>query len=215
MPQIFPKWSNTAAKVLPAVLLVVICFIVFVFWYWCSPLNLDVGYRPEQPVPFSHKQHVSDLGVDCMYCHNMAEKSAFAGVPPTQTCMNCHEQQANKNSLKLSGVMESWNGGSPIKWKRIHKVGDYAYFDHSAHISAGVGCVSCHGQVDQMTVVRQEEPLSMAWCLNCHRDPAEHLRPVNEVTNMNYHQSESYKIMAKERAKTLNAPVESCSGCHR
>lgn len=218
MPQIFPKWSNTAAKVLPAVLLAAISFIVFVFWYWFSPLNLDVGYRPEQPVPFSHKLHASDLGIDCMLCHGMSEKTSFAGVPPTQTCMVCHEHQANKNSLKLSAVMKSWNGGEngmPIPWKRIHKVGDYGYFDHSAHISAGVGCVSCHGQVDQMEVVRQEKPLSMGWCLQCHRNPAEHLRPVDEVTNMNYHQSESYRIMAQERAKTLNPPVESCSGCHR
>lgn len=219
MPQIFPKWSNTAAKALPWALLVVLCFVIFVFWYWFSPLNLDVGYRPEQVIPFSHKQHVSDLGIDCMYCHNMSEKSAYAGVPPTQTCMNCHEHQANKNSLRLEGLMASWSGGGeqglPIPWTRIHKVGDYGYFDHSAHISAGVGCVSCHGRVDQMTVVRQEKSLSMGFCLQCHRDPAPHLRPVNEVTNMDYHQSESYRLMALERAKNLNAPVESCSGCHR
>lgn len=219
MPQIFPKWSNTAAKVLPIVLLAIGCLVVFVFWYWFSPLNLDVGYRPAQPIPFSHKLHASDLKIDCMYCHHMAEKSPHAGVPPTQTCMNCHEHQANKNSLRLAGLMNSWNGGgeegTPIAWKRVHKVGDYAYFDHSAHISAGVGCISCHGNVDQMQVVRQEKPLSMGWCLQCHRDPAPHLRPVTEVTNMEYHQSESYKQMAQERAKTLNAPVESCSGCHR
>lgn len=219
MPQIFPKWINTAAKVLPIVLVVLGGFVVFVFWYWFSPLHLDVGYRPEQPIPFSHKLHASDLKIDCMYCHNMAEKSPHAGVPPTQTCMNCHEHQANKTSLQLSGLVLSWSEGSekgaPIPWKRVHKVGDYAYFDHSAHISAGVGCVSCHGQVDQMQVVRQEKALSMSWCLDCHRNPAPHLRPVQEVTNMNYHQSESYKRMAQERAKTLNAPVESCSGCHR
>lgn len=217
MPQIFPKWSNTVAKALPAVILAGLAFTTFVIWYWFSPLNLDVGYQPTQPIEFSHKLHVSDLGVDCMYCHNMADKSAFAGVPSTQTCMNCHEHQANKNSLKLAGLMKSWNSNEkqPIPWKRVHKEADYVYFDHSVHISAGVACVSCHGNVDQMMVVRQEEPLSMSWCLKCHRNPAEHLRPVSEVTNMNYHQTESYRIMAQERAKNLNPPVESCSGCHR
>jgi len=219
MPQIFPKWSNTAAKVLPIVLLGIGGFVVFVFWYWFSPLNLDVGFEPKQPVPFSHKTHASDLDIDCLYCHNMADKSPYAGVPPTQTCMNCHAQQANKDSLKLAVLMRSWDGGgidgTPIPWQRVHKIPDYAYFDHSAHVSAGVGCKSCHGNVNQMEVVRQVEPLSMSWCLNCHRNPAPHLRPVQEVTDMNYHQSESYKRMAEERAKMLDAPVESCSGCHR
>lgn len=217
MAQIFPKWSNTAAKVLPFVLLGVGAFVVFVFWYWFSPLNLEVGYQPKQPISFSHKLHSSDLNIDCMYCHHMAEKSPHAGVPSSQTCMNCHEQQANKSALSLAPLMDSIQGKEemPIAWKRVHKVGDYAYFDHSAHISAGVGCVSCHGNVDQMQVVKQEKSLSMGWCLECHRNPAEHLRPKSEVTNMAYHQSESYKKMAQERAKTLNAPVESCSGCHQ
>ncbi|MCA9507630.1 MAG: cytochrome c3 family protein [Myxococcales bacterium] len=219
MPQIFPKWSNTVAKLLPVVLVIGVGFSVFVFWYWFSPLNLEVGYEPHQPIPFSHKLHVSDLGIDCMYCHTQAEKSAYAGVPSTQTCMNCHEHQANKNSLPLSGLMRSWQSGgingTPIEWKRVHKIGGYAYFDHSAHISAGVGCISCHGNIDHMQIVRQEKPLSMGWCLECHRNPAPNLRPVNEVTNMNYHQSENYKKMAQEREKMLNAPVESCSGCHR
>jgi hypothetical protein len=219
MPQIFPKWSNTAAKALPVILGVIGVLLVFIFWYWCSPLNLNVGYQPTQPIPFSHKLHASDLRIDCMYCHHMSEKSAFAGVPSTQTCMNCHEHQANKTSLQLAGLMRSWEQGGkegqPIPWNRVHKVGDYAYFDHSAHISAGVGCASCHGQVNEMQVVRQEKPLSMGWCLECHRSPAKYLRPVSEVTNMDYHQSESYKAMAQEKAKTLNAPVESCSGCHR
>jgi hypothetical protein len=219
MPQIFPKWSNTVAKAIPVVLLLVLAFIVFVFWYWCSPLNLEVGYQPIQPIAFSHKLHASDLNIDCLYCHSQAEKSAFAGVPSTETCMNCHQHQASKDSIKLSRLMQSWEGGGPhglpIPWKRVHKVGDYAYFDHSAHISAGVGCVSCHGQVDHMEVVRQAKALSMGWCLECHRDPAPHLRPVAEVSNMNFHQSESYKRLAQEKAKTLNPPVESCSGCHR
>lgn len=215
MPQIFPKWSNTAVKVLPVVILVKLVAVVFIFWYWFSPLSLEVGYKPKQPVPFSHKLHVSDLGVDCLYCHHDAEKSAFAGVPSTQTCMNCHEHQANKNSLNFSGVMTSWLNNTPIPWKRVHKVGDYAYFDHSAHLNAGIGCVSCHGRIDHMTEVRQVEALSMGWCLDCHRNPAPHLRPTDQITNMDFHQSESYKQMALEKAKNLHPPVESCSGCHR
>jgi len=219
MPQIFPKWSNTAVKILPIVILGIGAFVVFVFWYWFSPLNLDVGYRPQQPIPFSHKLHTSDLQIDCMYCHGFSESTPYAGVPSTGTCMNCHEHQANKNSLKLAELMRSWNGGgadgTAIPWVRVHKIPDYAYFDHSAHVSAGVGCVSCHGQVNEMEVVRQVEPLSMEWCLSCHRDPARKLRPVNEVTNMDYHQSDAYKRMAEERARSLNAPTVSCSGCHR
>lgn len=219
MPQIFPKWSNTLSKAFPFILLGKVAFIIFVFWYWFSPLNLEVGYRPSQPIPFSHKLHASDLKIDCMYCHNLAEKTHVAGVPPTQTCMNCHEHQAKKNTLRLAGLNKSWQGGvgdgTPIPWKRIHKSPDYVYFDHSAHVNAGVGCVSCHGQIDHMEVVQQSKSLSMGFCLDCHRNPAPHLRPVNEVTNMDYHQSENYKILAEKKAKMLNPPVESCSGCHR
>jgi hypothetical protein len=215
MPQIFPKWSNTAAKLVPILIGIKLILVVFVFWYWFSPLSLEVGYRPVQPVPFSHKLHVSDLGVDCLYCHSNAEKGPFGSVPSTQTCMNCHEHQANKDSLKFSGVIQSWHNNTPIPWIRVHKVGDYAYFDHSAHVKIGVGCVSCHGRVDQMMVVKQNEALSMGWCLDCHRNPAPHLRPVDQVTNMEFQQSEIYRQMAIEKAKSLNPPVESCSGCHR
>jgi hypothetical protein len=219
MPQIFPKWSNTLTNWLPIIVLVSVVSTVFIIWYWFSPENTDVGYEPLQPIAFSHKQHASDLGIDCLYCHRQAEISPYAGVPSTQTCMNCHEHQANKDSYKLEGLMESWNGGGahglPIPWIRVHKIGDYAYFDHSAHIKSGVGCISCHGHVEQMQIVRQVEPLSMGWCLDCHRNPAPHLRPVNEVTNMNYEANETQRKMAEEKAKTLNPPVESCSGCHR
>lgn len=219
MPQIFPKWSNSFTKWLPIIFIATVSSVVFVVWYWFSPENTDVGYQPIQPLPFSHKLHASDLGIDCMYCHSQAEKSAFAGVPSTQTCMNCHEHQANKDSFNLAPLKTSWDGGGanglPIPWTRVHKIGDYAYFDHSAHIKSGVGCISCHGHIDQMQVVRQVKPLSMSWCLDCHRNPAPHLRPPSEVTNMNFEFTEATRIMSEERAKTLNPPVESCSGCHR
>lgn len=215
MPQIFPKWSNTLAKLLPLILLAKAVFLVFAVWYWFSPRHLDVGYQPEQPIPFSHKIHVDNLGMDCLYCHQQAEKSIHAGVPSTETCLNCHANLANKVSVNLRGVFDSEANNIPIAWKKIHKVPDFAYFPHNAHIEAGVGCMECHGQVNHMQIVRQVEPLSMGWCLDCHRNPAPHLRPKHEVTNMNYHQSEAYKIMAQERAKQLNPPIESCSGCHR
>lgn len=219
MAQIFPKWINTAVKALPFVLVGVGAVAVFVVWYWFSPLHLEVGYRPHQPIEFSHNLHTSVLDIDCKYCHYYVENTRYAGVPSTQTCLTCHEHMANKSSLKTAGIRRSWDGaggeGTPIAWRRVHKVGDYAYFDHSAHVSVGIGCVSCHGQVNHMEVVRQEKPLSMSWCLDCHMNPAPHIRPVSEVTNMNYHQSESYRKMAEEKTKSLDPSVTNCSGCHR
>ncbi len=214
MAQIFPKWTNQIPIVLLVVVLGGITFITFVFWYWFSPWNLDVGFQPVQPVPYSHKLHAGDLGMDCRYCHTGVEFSAVAGVPPTERCMNCHTN-VRPNSLKLEGVMKSWQTGLPIPWQRIHKIPDYAYFDHSAHINVGVGCVSCHGRVDQMEQVRQVKPLSMSFCLECHRNPAPHLRPLDKVTDMNFSPTDEWMKVAKIRATTLHPPVESCSGCHR
>lgn len=214
MAQMFPKWTNKLPAVLLCVILGGVSFVVFVFWYWFSPKNLEVGYQPIQPVHYSHKLHAGDLGIDCRYCHTGVEVSAVAGVPPTERCMNCHTQ-VKPNSLKLEPVMESWRTGMPIHWVRVHKVADYAYFDHSAHISVGVGCISCHGRVDQMERVRVVEPLSMGWCLDCHRNPAPHLRPLDQVTNMEYKPTEEWRQIAKLKAATLHPPVESCSGCHR
>jgi hypothetical protein len=215
MPQIFPKWSNTAAKWVPILLVVKGCLLVFVVWYWFSPKNLDVGYQPVQPIPFSHKQHADDLGINCQYCHYQVTKSTHAGVPGTEICLNCHLNLANKNLLSLSPLMRSAENNTPIPWVRIHETPDFAYFPHAPHIAAGVGCQTCHGNINEMKVVKQEKPLSMAWCLECHRNPAPNLRPPSEVTNMNYHQTDAYKAMAAERAKLLNPPILGCSGCHR
>lgn len=152
-------------------------------WYYGTNKHVEVGYAPEQPVDYSHKLHAGDLGVDCRYCHSTVESSAFAAVPPTETCMNCHAK-VRQGSPKLLGVQESWATDKPIAWVRVHNLPDYVYFDHSAHLAAGVGCVSCHGRVDQMPVVRQVEPLSMGWCLDCHRDPGPRLVDRGEVTKM-------------------------------
>lgn len=184
-------------------------------WYYFSPEYTDVGYRPVQPVPYSHKLHAGDLGVDCRYCHTSVETSAKANVPPTATCMNCHTMILPE-SEKLLPIRESFATGQPMEWVRIHNIPDYAYFNHSAHVNAGVGCISCHGNVAQMEVVEQQKPLSMGWCLDCHRNPDPNLRPVDQVTNMDWqppaNQAEFVAQWKKE--KNINPPVN-CSGCHR
>jgi hypothetical protein len=214
MAQIFPKWTNKVPRIALVSLVALVTGIVFVFWYWFSPWNLEVGYQPIQPVPYSHKLHAGDLGIDCRYCHTGVEKSAVAGVPPTQTCMNCHAT-VKKDSVKLQRVQDSYKTGLPIPWVRVHKVPDYAYFDHSAHISVGVGCISCHGRIDKMAEVKLTQPLSMGWCLDCHRNPAPNLRPLDKITDMEWVGDSNWKELAKAKSKTLHPPVESCSGCHR
>ena len=215
MAQIFPKWSNK----IPVYAVLLIVFgsigIIALIWYYASPEYTDVGYRPEQPVPYSHKMHAGDLGMDCRYCHSAVEQSARANVPPTQTCMNCHTLVLT-DSKKLLPVRESWTSGKPIKWVRVHKLADYVYFDHSAHLSAGIGCASCHGNVAQMEKVMQVKPLSMGWCLSCHRNPDEHLRPVSEITNMDWTAPDNQMEIAAKIKKEKNiAPPVDCSGCHR
>jgi hypothetical protein len=213
--QIFPKWTNH----LPVVFVVVVIFLLAggsgFIWYYGSPQYTDVGYRPNQPIDYSHKVHAGDLGIDCRYCHTTVEISASANVPSTQTCMNCHTL-VKPESEKLEPLMESWQTGKPLEWIRVHMLPDYAYFDHSAHISVGVGCVSCHGNVAEMEKVMQVETLSMSWCLDCHRNPDEHLRPVSEVTNMKWEAPENQLEFAARviKEKNISPPVD-CSGCHR
>lgn len=215
MAQIFPEWSNKIFPVLLVIILIGGMAVVGFFWYFGSPKYTDVGYRPEQPVPYSHKLHAGDLGIDCRYCHVGVEVSASATIPPTQTCMNCHTL-VKTDSKKLAAVMESWSTGVPIEWIRIHDLPDYAYFNHSAHVNVGIGCASCHGNVAQMEEVMQVEPLSMSWCLDCHREPDEHLRPVDQVTNMKWTAPENQMLLARQiiNEKKINPPVD-CSGCHR
>ena len=213
MAQIFPKWTNKVPRIALIALLGAFVGIVFIFWYWFSPWNLEVGYKPIQPVPYSHKKHVGELGMDCRYCHTGVEKGPVAGVPPTQTCMNCHSL-VKTNSVKLEAVRDSFKTDLPIPWIRIHKIPDYAYFDHSAHIAASIGCVSCHGRIAQMTEVPLEKPPSMGWCLACHRNPQPHLRPLDKITDMEWVPGEDWKPIAKAKAKNLHPPVENCSGCH-
>ncbi len=184
-------------------------------WYYGSPEFTDVGYRPIQPVPYSHRLHAGELGLDCRYCHASVEVSAVANVPPTQACMNCH-RLVKRDSEQLAPIRESDSTGRPMRWIRVHKLPDYAYFTHRAHVAAGIGCVTCHGRIDQMEVVTQTQPLSMGWCLDCHRNPAPHRRPVLEVTNMKWTAPKDARALAARLASEhpVQPPLD-CSGCHR
>lgn len=211
--QIFPRQLNLLPLALGAAALVGGTVLVLAVWIYAAPHNLQVGYAPEQPVPYSHRLHVQELGLDCRYCHANVERAGEAMVPPTKTCMGCHSQ-IRTDSAMLQPVRDSWETGKAIEWVRVHQVPDHAFFDHSVHLAAGVGCVSCHGRVDQMEVVRIEEPLSMGWCLDCHRDPGPNLRPRSEITNMTWEPDEAWLAQIGERVSSLEPP-EHCSGCHR
>ena len=213
---LFPRWSNL---LLPTIILVgatLPVYAIFFVAYGFSPKTLEVGYQPDQPVPFSHALHAGELGMDCRYCHTSVEKAAHASVPPTQTCMNCHAQ-IRPESPKLAKVKESYATGLPVEWTRIHKLPDFAFFDHSAHVNRGIGCVSCHGRIDTMEVVYQKSPLSMGWCLDCHRNPDINLRPIDQITNLSF--DSATDLTEAQRLEIKNkyhiAPSEDCSTCHR
>jgi len=215
LAQIFPEWTNKIPLYFVIVVVLFIVSVVGFFWYYGSPKYTDVGYRPKQPVAFSHKLHAGDLGMDCRYCHTNVEISAHANVPSTQTCMNCHTLVGTDNP-KLLPVRESWLNNEAIEWIRIHKLPEYSYFDHSAHLNAGVGCETCHGNIAAMEVVYQAEPLSMGWCLDCHRNPGPSLRPKDQLTSMNWQPPADHAEFAKQliQEKKIKPPVD-CSGCHR
>ena len=219
---VFPPWAN---YLLPVAILAALGagpYVPLLIGLGASPLTQNVGYAPEQPVHYSHALHVGQLGMDCRYCHNTVEESSFAAIPPTQTCMNCHHS-IRKDDAALSLVRESYETGKPIEWVKVHDLADYAYFNHAAHVAKGVGCESCHGRVDQMEVVYQAEPLSMGWCIECHREPEKHLRPRDQVTTMGWDPQEalgkSQLELGLELKKQYNIHDQnymvSCSLCHR
>lgn len=212
---IFPPWVDRLRPLVGAALVIVPLYVVGVVYYGGSPQTTDVGYSPVQPVPFSHALHAGDLGLDCRYCHTTVEKAATAAVPPTATCMNCHTHIAPQSPLLLP-VRESAASGKPVRWVRVHDLPDYVYFDHSAHVSRGVSCVSCHGRVDRMDQVHQVETLSMGWCLECHRDPAQHLRRADLVTRLDWVPGEDRAAWGEPiREKYSIHPSTDCSTCHR
>lgn len=220
---VFPKWSNALLPTLIVAAMVVPLYVVFVVAYGFSPQTTDVGYAPVQPVPFSHALHAGKLGMDCRYCHTTVERAAFAAIPSTQTCMNCHTQ-IHKDSPNLKPVLVRYEEGhpetgQPIPWRKVHDLPDYAYFNHSAHVNRGVSCVSCHGRIDRMEVVYQHERLSMGWCLECHRDPETFLRDPALVTQLDW----GFAFTPEQKRETgsfwkelnnLN-PSQDCSTCHR
>jgi hypothetical protein len=216
---VFPRWAN---YLLPVILVAIAggsLYVPTVVGFGFSPRTTDVGYQPPQPVPYSHALHAGDLGMDCRYCHNTVERAAFAALPATQTCMNCHTNIL-PDSPALLPVRQSWATGKPVQWVKVHDLPDYVYFNHSSHLAKGVGCVSCHGRIDQMDQVYQAQPLSMGWCLNCHRAPENFLRPKDQITNMNWTppDGDQRKLGLELKAQygiRDRQYMESCSTCHR
>lgn len=192
-------------------------------------LTLNPGYQPTQPIPFSHKIHAGELKMDCRYCHTSVEKGAHAAIPPTATCINCHSPAGpdgvtqlaaiHPTSDKLAPLHESWETEESVPWIRIHRLPDYVFFNHSAHVTRGVSCVTCHGRIDTMDKVYQAKELSMAWCIDCHNNPAEHIRPVEHVTKLDWEPSESegtrYEIGKKLIEEKGIQPKANCAVCHR
>jgi hypothetical protein len=184
MAQIFGPSSNALARTILALVgVAAIGLAATLNELQRSPWVTRQGQRPDQPVPFSHKHHVQGLGLQCQYCHTSVEKSSYAGIPPTRTCMNCHAQLWTNADL-LEPVRESWARGQSLVWIKVHDLPDYVYFNHEIHVNKGIGCASCHGRVDQMPLMYAQNSLQMEWCLDCHRDPAKNLRPTSEVYNM-------------------------------
>jgi hypothetical protein len=216
MPQIFHRSTNTFSRVsLFGAFFAMAATIGLAWLFFRSPYQTGVGMPIEQPVPFSHKHHVGDDGIDCRYCHTSVENSSFAGLPPTQTCMNCHSELF-VDSPALAPVRQSWQNAMPIVWNRVDTLPDFVYFDHSIHVQKGVGCVSCHGRVDQMPLTAKAESLQMSFCLNCHRHPADYLRPQSEVFNMTYQPGEDQATLGARLVKEYNIqPKTECSTCHR
>ena len=188
MAQFFPHGANAYAKMSIALGVILLASLgLSLDRLQRSPWVTKEGIRPEQPVPFSHNHHVAGLGIDCRYCHTSVETSSFAGLPPTKTCMNCHSQIWT-NAQMLEPVRASFRDNKPLQWTRVHDLPDFAYFSHEIHVNKGVGCKSCHGPVDEMPLMYQNASLQMEWCLQCHRNTEQNLRPKDEVFNMKYQQ---------------------------
>jgi hypothetical protein len=225
MPQIFHRSFNTISRMS-------IFGAVFILagagWVMSvlgrSSYTTSVNIARVQPVPFSHQHHAGELGIDCRYCHTSVEDSSFAGIPPTKTCMNCH-QQIWVGSTMLEPIRESYRTGRSIRWQRVHNLPGFVYFDHSIHINKGIGCVSCHGRVDRMPLIWQEQSLLMEWCLDCHREPEQHVRPRSQVFNMTWEPADEMQASGKpydqltlgrELVQRYNIrSLTTCSTCHR
>jgi menaquinone reductase, multiheme cytochrome c subunit len=214
---IFPRWVDHLNRLVILLLIGGGLYTIVLVAYATSPQSTAVGYQPVQPVPYSHELHAGQLGMDCRYCHQGVEAGAKALIPATNTCMNCH-QQVWPNSPKLALIRESYATGMPVQWVRIHDLPDFVYFDHSAHVNNGIGCVTCHGRVDKMgpSGVFQAQPLNMGWCLDCHRQPEKYLRPKEFITVMDWTPSEDQLALGRRLREEYNLnPSTDCSTCHR
>ena len=219
MAQLFSPRANIHARVIIIGVVILICGAGWatsaIFW---SPYTTYVDVPIDQPVPFSHKHHVTDDGIDCRYCHTSVEKSPFAGMPSTQTCMTCHSQ-IFRGAPVLAPVRESASTNTPLKWNRVYDLPDYTYFDHSIHIAKGIGCSSCHGRIDQMPVIWRVNTLYMKWCLDCHRQPQKYVRPPDKLYDMTWRtpakqNAEGARLVAQYHIDT-SGRLTNCSVCHR
>jgi hypothetical protein len=215
MPQIFHRSFNTISKVSIFGAVFILAFLGWVLYTLArSPYQTNAGLARVQPVPFSHEHHVTGLGIDCRYCHATVETSSFAGMPSTKTCMNCHSQ-IWVGSPMLEPVRESYRTGRSIEWQRVHRLADFAYFDHSIHVNKGVGCASCHGPVDRMPLMWQDASLLMDWCVDCHRRPELHVRPRDQVFNMAWRPPDQLALGRELVREYGIGNLTSCSTCHR
>jgi hypothetical protein len=212
---LFPPWTNTAFRVvLLGVLLTLVSVITLGLVYVRSPLFTGQNEPVVQPIEFDHRHHVADDGIDCRYCHTSVDRAPSAGYPSTEICLNCHAQVWNKSPM-LDPVRQSFFSDRSLEWKRVHDLPDHVYFNHSIHVNKGVGCVTCHGRVDQMAEVMRVVPLTMGWCLECHRDPVKNLRPREHITDLTWMPDDP---LATGRAVAAANHVHtrlSCTTCHR
>ena len=210
MPALFSKSADLIMKIGGLVMGAGLLAGAAGYAYISHPRTLDTGYSPEQPVPYSHKLHAGTMGMDCTYCHYTVTKAGFAAIPTTETCMNCAIARSKRRAKSWRRWRESYKTGNPVEWIQIHKLPDYVYFNHRAHVTSGVSCVSCHGRIDQMVEVRQVQPLNMAWCLECHRNPAPNLRPASLVTKLDWVPDRDPAEIGREiiAAKNIHPPVE-------
>ena len=216
MANIFPKWSNTVPiKVIVAIVLIKTAVAIGYFHYF-TPEYTRVGYQPVQPVAFDHSIHTDQIGLDCRYCHTFVDRSEHSTIPDAATCMNCHNQ-VQADSPALAPIREAVETGKPVEWVRVHKTPDYVFFNHSVHVNRGVSCVECHGQINKMETVEHAKSLSMAFCLDCHRNPERAIRPVDKVYDLDWKLPEDEQLEqgTKYVHKWNILPPTSCSGCHR
>jgi hypothetical protein len=217
MAQIFPQSANTLSKVSIIVTLVTIAGLGgAVFELGAdSSYATNQGIARTQPIPFSHTHHVGSMGIDCRYCHSTVETSAYANIPPTKTCMNCHSQ-IWVNSPTLEPVRASYRTDQSIPWVKVHDLPDFVYFNHSIHVKKGVGCETCHGRVDQMSLMSQKNNLEMRWCLDCHRHPEQYVRPRKYVTTMGYVPDGDQEEIGRKLVQEYHIQkLETCYTCHR